>query len=467
MPDPEKTVRDKSDLVSGSLARNIARLALPVAAGVVMHALYGMVDVFWLGKLGEGDEAARAIAAPGVSFPFVWLSVSFAMGFGTAGTAVVAQYMGAGKRHKADTAAAQMFTILMAIVCTLGLPLLIFAPRLFALFQVPEDAIAICSTYARIILSGLPVMVIAIGYGAVMRALGDSLTPVLIQAGGNVLNTILDPVFIFGLGPVPMMRSSGAATATLISQVAAAAVCIYLLLRGRNGLRIAPRDLRPDWPVIRRMAAVGLPTAIGNSSMALGYGMFQIILNSLGTVVISATTVGFRVIHLLMSPGEALTTAVTPVVGQALGAGKPEVAHRAVSGSSKVLAVVLLPATIFLTWQHGFVARLLVKNPEVAAETSKLLLWMPLSMYLFYVTLVLLAAFYGSGHTKPAMVVHVLRLWGLRFPLAFLLAKVLLLGSSGAYAAMVIGNVVSAVISIWLFRRGKWKSAVVVTRDAA
>jgi putative MATE family efflux protein len=463
MSESAKKPRDRRDLVSGSLPRNITRLALPIAAGIILYSLYSMVDVFWLGRLGEGEETARAIAAPGVSWPFVWLVLSFAMGFSVAGTAIVAQFTGAGRHDEADASAAQMFTVLLGIVAAFGLPMFLFAAQFLTLFRVPQDALPTAVGYVRILIIGLPALVIGIGFGAVMRALGDSLTPVLIQVAGNAVNMVLDPVFIFGLGPLPMMGASGAATATVISQAFSACVCVYLLHRGRGGLHIRPGNLKPDWPLLRRMVSVGLPTAVGNSSNALGYAVFQVVVNTLGTVVISAMTVGFRAVHFVLSPGEGIQMAVAPVVGQALGANRPDLAERAVTGSSKVMALILLPPTVFLTWQRHRIAAFLVDDPAVAAETARLLLLFPISLYFFYVTLVLMAAFFGSGHTKPAMALHMFRLWGLRLPAAIILAKVLGYGSWGVYGAMVFGNVISAALSIWLYRRGAWKHAVVPT----
>lgn len=452
--------RARRDLVSGSLFRNLMRLALPLAAGILLRALYGMVDIFWLGRLG-GSDATRALAAPGVVMPFVWFSISFGMGFGTAGTALVAQFTGAGRIREADTAAAQTFGALLAVAVVFGVPMVIFAPQILTLCRVPAETIPVAVPFARILIAGLPAIVISIGFGATLRALGDSLTVVLVEASANVLNMILDPIFIFGWGPIPRMQASGAAIATVISQVIAACVCIYLLHHGRAGLKVSLRDLKPDWPILRRIFSVGLPTAIGNSSSALGYTAFQIVVNGLGEVVISAFTVGFRAMLFLMSPGDAMVMAAAPVVGQTLGAGKPELAERAVILSSKIVAGVLFLPTVLLTWQRHRVAAFFVDDPAVMAEIARFLLVVPASLYLFYVTIVLMAAFFGSGHTKPAMALHIFRLWGLRLPFAIIFTSVIAWGSFGVYGAMVFGNFISAFLAIWLFRRGKWKTAVI------
>ncbi len=466
MSNPPESIAARRDLVSGSLFRNLMRLALPLAAGILLHTLYSMVDIFWLGKLG-GGEAKRALAAPGVSWPFMWFSMSFGMGFASAGTAIVAQFAGAKRYIEADGAAAQMFTALLSIVTVVGLPILLFAPRILAAFQVPDETIPVAAAYSRILVFGLPAIAVSVGFGAVLRALGDSLTPVLVEVAANLVNLVLDPVLIFGWGPIPAMKAPGAATATVISQALSAAVCIWFLHHGRAGIQIRLSHLKPNWPLLRKIMSVGLPTAIGNSSNALGHVSFQVITNTLGEVVISAMTAGTRVIHFLMSPGEALPMAAAPIVGQALGAGNPRLARKAVVHSSIIVALVLLPPTVLLMWKGQSVAAFFVNDPAVAAETARLFLLLPLSFYCFWVTIVLMAAFIGSGHTKPAMALHMFRLWGLRVPLALLFTKVFGWGSWGLYAAMVFGNVISAVPAVWLFARGNWQKTVATAAETA
>jgi len=195
----------------------------------------------------------------------------------------------------------------------------------------------------------------------------------------------------------------------------------------------------------------------------MGFLAFQTIINSLGTTVISAFTIGFRIIHFFNMPAHVVGMAAAPVVGQALGAGKRWLARRAVRWGAAFVAAVLFLPLLFLTRYGETVASVFTGDAAVIAEAGRFFMIVPVSSYMFGVLMVLLAAFYGSGHTVPAMVIGILRLWVLRLPAAVLLTFVLRLGSLGAYLAMVIGNVCCALLTLALFVRGGWEHAVVAT----
>jgi len=446
----------KRDLTSGSLSWNLFRLAAPLVAGSLLQALYSLVDAFWLGRWSE-----KALAAPGVCMPFIFVVITFAMGFGIAGTALVAQHIGAGDHRRANRAAAQTMLLLCTIVTVLAASLVLPAPHLLRLVQVPDAMLPKAAIYLRIFMLGLPFVAFNIGYGSVLRALGDTMTVVLITALSNVLNAVLDPVLIFGWAGVPALGVGGAALASLIAQFAGGVACYVCLRLGRAGLHIRLADLRPDWPLLWKTFTVGFPVALGNSSNSLGFTVFQVMINSLGITVIGAFFIGFRVIHFFNVLPRAMSMAAAPVVGQALGAGDVPLARRAVWKSAAFVALVTFPAVVFLVWQGQLVARAFIPNVEVIAETRRFFMIVPASSYFFGVLMVLMAAFYGSGHTWPAMAVSVLRLWFLRLPAAYLLGFVLGWGSLGVYVGMVFGNLVCSAVALWLFLRGGWESAVV------
>lgn len=456
MTDSPDSPSSKRDLVSGSLVANLTRLALPLAAGMVLHNFYGLADALWLGR-----HSKEALAAPSVSMPFFWFVISFGMGFGSAGTALVSQLTGAGRHHEADRAAGQVLTFLTAIAAGLAVPLVFFAPTILRLAQVPPEVSGGAVPYFRIAMAAMPLMAFNIAYGAVLRALGDTMTIVVIGGVTNLLNAALDPLFIFGWAGVPAMGAPGAAVATVISQAVFTLACIVLLRRGHSGLRLRMSDLVPDAGLLKKTASIGLPAALGNSSSSLGFLVFQVMINRLGTAVISAFLIGHRIIHFLNVPSQALALSAAPVVGQALGAGKPSLARRAVSVSAGVVAVGMLVPFAILMWRGQWVASFFNSEADVISQAGRFFLIVPASSYFFGVIMVLMAAFYGSGHTKPALGLSLLRLWVLRLPLGYLLGFVLGMGSTGVYMGMVVGNVISAGLLLWLFRRGRWLSSVV------
>ncbi len=450
--------KGKRDLTRGSLQANLLRLALPIAAGTILHAMYSMWDAFWLGKVSK-----EALTAPAVSMPIQFVAIAFGFGFASAGTALVSQYTGAGSHREADRAAAQTILILAGLITAVALPAALLAPQLLWLFQVPAKVRGDAAGYLRIVMLGMPLMAFVISYGAVLRALGDTITVVIIGLLANIANVALDPILIMGWGPIPALGVNGAALATLNARLGEALICLWFLRRGRAGLHVRLVDMKPDWAIIRRTLRVGFPAALSNSSNSIGFAVYQVLVNKLGVVVISAVFIGFRVLHFFRVPAEAMALAAAPIVGQGLGAGRPELARRAVRTSVRWVACITLPPVILLILFGRSVAGLFVDEPEVIAEAGRFFLLVPLSSYFFGLMWVLTAAFYGSGHTRPVLLLSVVRLWGLRIPLALLLGFVLKMGSLGVYTAMASANVVASALALWLFTRGEWESAVIHT----
>ena len=458
MSGPATRYSAKRDLTSGSLAWNMVRLAGPMAIGAALHSLYMLVDALWLGRWGK-----KALAAQGVCWPLVFVTMAAAMGLAAAGTALVSQYEGADQHRRAEHAAGQTFLLLGGLVLLVTAAMYVLAPWILKAVQVPSHVQPVSLIYLRIMLLAMPMVSFMIAYGACLRALGDTVTLVIVTAAGNALNAVLDPLLIFGWGPFPSFGTGGAALASLIARVIEAYICYRFLCAGRSGLRVRLADLKPDPPLLRQLLRVGTPLAMNRSSDSLGFLVFQAIINSLGATVISAVTVGFRIIWFFNIPARVTAVAAAPVVGQALGAGKPGLARRAVKWGAVFVAGVLLLPLILLTLYGKLVARAFIEDPAVIVEAGKFFAVVPASSYLFGVLMVLLAAFYGSGHTTPAMVIGIVRLWVLRVPAALLLTKVFGWGSTGAYTAMVLGNVVCAVLALGMFLRGGWQQAVVET----
>lgn len=451
--------RVRRDLTSGPLGRTLFRLAAPLATAFMLRAFYNLVDAFWLGKVGE-----TALAAPGVTMPPIFIVISVGMAFGMAGTALVSQYTGAGSHREADRAAGQTLVLLCAVALVLAAPAVVFAPQLLRLAQVPHEILPEATVYLRIVMLGLPFMSFAIAYGSILRALGDTITPLIINVITNAVNLVLDPILIFGLLGMPRLEVKGAAIVTLISHAISALACYYCLRRRRAGLHVTLADLKPDWPMLRRALRIGLPLAVSNGLSSFGFMAFQVMINLLGTTVIGAMAIGFRVIWFFNVPAHAMSMAAAPVVGQALGAGKARLARRAVGASVALIALVMLVPTVLLIWRGQLVARAFIDSPDVIAEAGRFFTIVPASSYFFGVLMVLMAAFYGSGHTMPAMVISIMRLWLFRLPAGFLLAFVFGWGSRGVYTGMVVGNVLCALIALCLFLRGGWQTAVVPSR---
>lgn len=446
----------KKDLTTGSLAGNIFRLAGPMTVGMFLHSFYSMADAFWLGRLSK-----LALASQTVCWPFMFLAFAVGMGFGTAGTTLVSQYTGADRPEEAELAAGQTMLLLVALTASVALPVIALAPHLLWLVNAPENTVPDAILYLRIMMLGMPLVGFIVAYGAALRGLGDTLTVVMIGAVAVMLNIVMDPLLIFGLGPFPELGVAGAGVASVLARLVEAFVCLLVMRTGRAGLRVHVRDLRPEWSILRRLVKVGAPVAVNRGSDSVGFAVFQAIINSLGTTVIAAFRIGFSIIRLFNMPAFAVATAAAPIVGQALGARKRRLARRTVWTSTGFVAVAMFVPLVLVMSGGQYVARFFVDSQEVAMEARRFFHVVPASSYVYGVLTVLLSAFYGSGHTRPALAIGILRLWVLRIPLALTLVFLLHWGSFGAYFAMVGANIVCAAVTLRLFLRGGWESPVV------
>ena len=442
------------DLTSGSLNQNLWRMAWPVAAGMALQASYNLVNAFWLGRL-----STAALAAQSLSVPFFFIVLALVAAFSMAGISVLAQYTGAGLHYEADRAAAQMFLLLGVISVVLTVPLVVYAPDCLRMVLAPEETLADGTAYMRIAMLALPFMAFSSGYGSALRALGNTTTIVIIGVVTNVINAVLDPILIFGWLGMPRMGVSGAAVGTLVANIVNALICYRLLHKGHMGLRVRWQDLRPDRAVLMSIARIAGPLTINGSSDSWGFFFFRVIINTLGAAVLSAYTVSFRVLNMFTMPSVAMAFAATPIVGQAVGAGKPELARQVVWRSTALTALMLLVPMVLLMVFGQEVASLFTKDPEVIREAGKFFVVVPISAYAFQVITVMSAAFLGSGHTRAPMMISLVR--QLRLPAGFLMCKTLQMGSMGIYWGMVAGNVLGAVLTLWIFLQGRWQTATV------
>jgi len=444
------------DLTRGPLAGNLFAVAWPGMVSSLLQTLYNLADAFWLGKLGKA-----ALVAPTVTMHVSFVAFSVAMGLGVGGTTLVSQYKGAGRSAEVGRAAGQTLVLLLGAGVVIGALGLIMAAPLLRLLQTPPDAFAGTLLFLRWVLVGVPFTFVFFVYSGVSTGLGDTLAPLRVNLITVVLNAILDPILIFGLGPAPRLGVGGAAAATCIAQMLSAILGLQRLMRSEQGLRLQTADLRWHRPTVLRILKVGIPMSLGQTGTALGFTVLIGVVNTFGSAVTAAFGVGNRIINMAMAPAMGLSQACAAAVGQNLGAQRPDRAAHAVWTSARMLTAILLPLTVFTFFCGDAISRLFIADPEVVKYGRDLFQVTSFSVFAFGFVLVLLGAFRGSGHTVPVMVLNIIRLWGLRVPGAWLLAKTLQMGPTGLWWAMFASNMATAIgAAIW-FATGTWKRAVI------
>jgi putative MATE family efflux protein len=435
--------------------KQLTGIALPLMASNLVQTLYNLADAFFLGKLGEAE-----LSAPTIAFPIIFFLILFGIGFSMAGTTLIAQAKGKGDGERVDFYLGQASTILTITSLLIAAAGILLAGPLLRLLQTPEEVYAFTLDYTVIIFAGLPFMFGFLILQSAMQGIGRTMVPLWVQLGTVAFNILLDPLLIFGWGIFPAWGVRGAAAATVIARGLSSAVAMWILLRGRHGMRLLAANLRPRRQAVRLFFRLGLPSSLGQALTALGFTVLQGIVNSFGAPVIAAFGVGNRLIALFNMPALGVSRAVTSLVGQHLGARNPDAARRVVFTGVVIIQAVLIPAMILTFFFGGGFIRFFVADPETIAYGAQLFRIVAPSVVFFGFFHAFIGAFQGAGDTRPVMVFNVARLWLLRLPIAWMLAIVAGIGPSGIWWSMFISNSAAAAVTIFWFSRGRWVGAL-------
>ena len=441
------------DYTSGSLNRAILLLAVPMVLEMVLESMFAVVDVFWVSRLG-----ANAIATVGLTESLLSLIFAVAMGLSLSTTAMVARRIGEKDPAGAAVAAVQAIALGLATSLAIGVPCFIFAPNLLHLMGASSDIIATGSGYARIALGGGGVVLMLFLNNAIFRGAGDAAIAMRLLWVSNILNLILDPCLIFGLGPFPRLGVTGAALATFIGRSIGVAYQFYRLLRGSERIRILTRQIRLNLCVLLRLIRVSLTGilqfAIAHTSWI---GLVRIV-SVFGANALAGYTIAIRIVVFLILPSWGLSNAAATLVGQNLGARKPERAEQSVWRNGFYNMLFLGSLGVFFILFAEPVVRLFTPDPAVVPLAASCLRIISYGNIAYAYGMVMLRAFNGAGDTVTPTIVHFFGFWMLEIPLAYWLAIPLHMQSRGAYFAIVIAEASIAATSAILFKRGKWKT---------
>ncbi len=445
------TANSKS-ITEGPISRTVISLAAPVVLAQFFEFALASTDYFWVGKLGP--HAQDAITTSMVT---IWTLFS-AIGIISVGiTAVVARNMGAGNPERAAFYARQGLAMGVGMATVITIAAMFLTPPALRFMDTGPETIAMAIPYMRTIYAfSLCFFVMDISY-AIFRAVGDTRTPTVIGIGMVFLNMGLDPLFIFGWGPVPAMGVTGAAVATGISVTTAAAVVLALLNRGRAGFEVKPLlRIPPVFPEMLKIARIGLPIASHSFVFVAVYWFLIKIVHQFGTTAGAAMGIGNRMESFSYLICSGFSVAAATMVGQNLGAGKPERAARCAWGATGIAIGVTLTVSVFFLTIPRTIASIFTDSPEVLDMAVDYLIILGLSQVTMAVEIVLEGAFGGAGDTMPPMLVMVPGALA-RIPLAYYLAFTLGWGISGVWWTLTITTTIKAIILAWWFRRGGWK----------
>jgi len=440
------------NLTVGSLHRAIWYLAPPMMLETGIMNVAQLLDTYWISRLGSA-----ALAAVTISITIRWVLNSLANGLGIGGMAVVARRIGARDRAAAEHATWQ--TILLGLMVSLvlaGLGLAVARPLLI-LLGADAEVLPLGLAYLRVAFGGIFTLILVFAINAMLRGAGEARLAMQVLFLSTATTVVLEPALVFGLGPLPSLGVAGSAWANVLGFGAGLVLQVTALLRGRARIGISLRALRPDIPLMGQIIRISLPStvqmALRSSSRLAIVGLVGLY----GTFATAGYGVANRLLLIAVIPGFGLGNAAGTLVGQNLGARRPDRAERSTWWVSAYAAGYMAAAAALVFAFARPLITLFDPTPQVVAmgtECARIVAW---SLIASAVGVVLARGFDGAGNTVPAMAINLLSLWGMEVPIAYGLSRWLGLGVTGVWWGRAVANLANGLLFAFWFRRGRWK----------
>jgi len=445
-------MRRKRDLTEGTISRHIFFLATPVIFSNLFQSFFNIVDMFWVGKLGPSALAAVAMSG---SIMMVLMFVLMGVGMGT--IALVARYTGAKQEHAADNAAMQSLilgTVMAIILSIIGYFLTV--PLLKLLGAEPE-VLFLGTGYLQVIFMGVIVVFYMFLVSAIFQGAGDTLTPMFILGSVTLVNIILDPLMIFGVGPFPEMGVVGAAWSTVISEGLGSLIALGLIFKGFSRVHVRLSEFKVDPSTILKILEIGIPASAQMSLRGFMMVFLMAFVAGFGTMAVAAYGVGLRLNMIVLMPGFGFAAAAATLVGQNLGAKAPKRASQSAWTATWYYMIFMSIMTLlFLIFAPQLIS-VFNKVPEVVEIGTVFLRIISISFIFTALGLVLGRAMSGAGDTLPPLVLTFIALWVVQIPLAYYLANFTILGVRGVFYSILISNTILGILSAFWFNLGLWK----------
>lgn len=446
--------RNTERLTRGSILRALLTLSFPIVLANLIHTCHQLVNTFWVGRLG-----AEAVAAVSASFPIIFLMLSLGVGFSIAGSILIAQYAGARNQAMVNHVAAQ--TLLLNMIVAFAFAIIGYAtsPWLLRWMGIGDDIFAESLHYLRVSFLSLPFVFIFTMFQSILRGVGEVKAPLHLVTLSVFINLALDPLFIFGWGPVPAGGVSGAAYATLVAQGLVALISLHLLFSDRFGIQLRRADFPPDRTLIKHMLHLGVPSSIEQSTQALGITAMTALVSHFGTIAIAAYGMGFRFFTFVLIPAYGISMATSTLVGQSLGAGDIQRANATARSCSRIGFWVLACMTVLLIASAVPLVRVFIPNdPELQAMGADAVRIMALSFAPIGLQMGLIGAFRGAGNTLVPLIATSVNIWILQIPLAWVLSTHTALGTHGLWLSYSLASIATTAYLAFRFRYGNWQN---------
>jgi putative MATE family efflux protein len=442
----------EQDFTEGKLSRGILLLSIPSILEMVMESVFVIADIFFVSKLG-----ADAVATVGITESMITIIYAIAIGLGTATTSMVSRRIGEKNPDAASRAAFQAILTGLTVSVLIGIPGAFYAERLLNMMGASKPIIDNMSGYTRIMLGGNVVIMMLFIINAIFRSAGDAAVAMKVLWIGNIINVLLDPCLIFGIGPFPHLGVTGAAVATNIGRGTAVLVQFYLLFFGAKRIQLSVKHLSVDIKMMLKLLKLSIGSIGQNLISTTSWIALVRIISIFGSEVVAGYTIAIRIIGFTILPSWGISNAAATMVGQNLGAKKPERAERAVWITGWINMILLgIIGLILFFFTESFI-RLFIENENVIKSGILGLRIISIGFIAYGLGMVLVNSFNGAGDTSTPLKINFFAFWLVEIPLAWFLAIKEGFNEEGVFIAIVVAESLMTLIAWIVFRRGKWK----------
>ena len=438
------------DLTNGSLARAILGLAIPVVINSFLQTMYNLTDTFWLGKLGTEELAAINLVTPVQN-----VVQNFGSGLTVAGAVLISQYIGAKRYKEACSMANQIFVCAMMFALFCAGILTICSGKIVLWLGADGITYTYAKWYLSLVILDMPFLYIVNMFQSINQAQGNTVSPMFLNLLGISINMILDPVLMIGCD----WGVKGAALATVLAKLVPAVIAIVLLHKKENVVFLDLRNLRFRKDMLKNILIIGLPTAVGGSTMQFGFLLMSKSVYVYGTQAMAAYGVGNKINGLISLPSNGIGSAVSTIVGQNIGAGNTGRAQKGYRLSMLMIVVFLVIGGFILSRMpiSRAMVRIFTHDADVETMAAEFLSIMAFWVFTNGVYNCTMGLHQGAGHTEVTMLVDVTRLWVFRFATLFVCQNILDMGVRSIWYSVVVSNGLSAIVLYIIYLTGYWK----------
>jgi putative MATE family efflux protein len=442
----------EQDYTEGALSRAILLLSIPAVLEMVMESVFVIADIFFVSKLG-----ANAVAAVGITESMMTIIYAISIGLGTATTSLVSRRIGEKNPDAASVAAFQAILTGIVVSLLIGIPGALFSEKLLGMMGASQPIVKTMSGYTTIMLGGNIVIMLLFIINAIFRSAGDAAVAMKVLWIGNIINILLDPCLIFGLGPFPQMGVTGAAVATNIGRGTAVLIQFYLLFFGKKRIRLTIKHLEVNFKIMYKLLRLSIGSIGQNLIGTTSWIVLVRIISMFGSEVVAGYTIAMRIIGFILLPSWGISNAASTLVGQNLGAKKPARAERAVWVTGWINMILLGTIGLILVLFPEIFIRIFISDEIVVKSGVLCLRIVSIGFVAYGLGMVLVNSFNGAGDTSTPLKINIFAFWCVEIPLAWLLAIKAGFNEEGVFIAIVVAESLMTLIAWLVFRRGKWK----------